>query len=127
MTAHNGPQLNVHAQGETLQPISRFQAAVIGDDIYLHTHRNTTDMLRLSKVEDGMLRCPHNLFRLSMRHFTARQSYCDQCHIPIIHVSVRLQADVCACEYAARLAIFAGLAQHDRSGLKFVYLRRYDA
>jgi hypothetical protein len=44
-----------------LQPISRFQAAVIGDDIYLHTHRNTANILRLSKVDNGMLRCVHCL------------------------------------------------------------------
>lgn len=43
-------------QGEQLQPISRFQAVAVGDDIYLHTHRNTTDILRLSR-SDGKLRC----------------------------------------------------------------------
>jgi hypothetical protein len=47
----------LRAQGKALQPISRFQAAAVGDDIYLHTHRNVDNIMRLSKVEDGELRC----------------------------------------------------------------------
>ena len=34
-------------QGEELPPISRFQATDVGGDIWIHTHRNETDILRL--------------------------------------------------------------------------------
>lgn len=34
-------------QGEQLQPISRFQAAAVGQHIYIHTHRNISNILRL--------------------------------------------------------------------------------
>jgi N-acetylneuraminic acid mutarotase len=40
-------QLQLSPQGEQLQPISRFQAVAVGDDIYIHTHRNTDSILRL--------------------------------------------------------------------------------
>jgi len=35
-------------QGEQLQPVSRFQAVAVGENIYLHTHRDTDSILRLS-------------------------------------------------------------------------------
>ena len=43
-------------QGEQLPQISRFQAVVVGTDVYLHTHRSQRDILRLSTAAaDGRL------------------------------------------------------------------------
>lgn len=49
-------QVQLNQQGEQLPPISRFQAVAMGDDIYIHTHRNTQDILKLSTAAapDGL-------------------------------------------------------------------------
>lgn len=119
-----------HVQGEQLQPISRFQAVAIGDDIYIHTHRNTDDILRLSTSGDK-LRCEclrvnlltevvvaaglsHVIFQFSS--FT--------CNIDRSIAVV--QADVSADQHVRGRTVLARSAQHDCCRLKPLCVWRCD-